>query len=145
MQIEDIMAKERQAAEEALFKGDVDSLGEVFANDAMFHIYPSTEYKGFDTFKQGIRDGLRAWQWVGIDWKEVICEGNTAVQRYAFHMKHIGTTRMFSVPPTGKEVVVEGCAVYHVNNGKIVEFFEYTDYLGLYQQLGVIPPAGQNE
>jgi predicted ester cyclase len=48
---------------------------------------------------------------------------------------------MFSVPPTGKEVIAEGCAFYHVKNGKIVEFIEYSNYLGFFQQLGIIPPV----
>lgn len=46
------------------------------------------------------------------------------------------------IPPTGKEVTLKGCIVVHVRDGKIVEEFEYSDYLGFLQQLGVVPPLG---
>jgi predicted ester cyclase len=32
-----------------------------------------------------------------------------------------------------------GCSVYYFKNDKIVEQWEYSDMLGLLQQLGVIP------
>jgi len=41
--------------------------------------------------------------------------------------------------PTGKETVYKACAVYHVKDNQIVEFFEYADMLNFMQQLGAIP------
>ena len=58
------------------------------------------------------------------------------------YWKHTGSDPKFPTPPTGKEVVIEGCAFYCVKNGKIVEFIEYSNYLGFFQQLGVIPLIG---
>ena len=74
-----------------------------------------------------------------IDWEEVICAGNTGVHRYTFHMKHTGIYPDVPVPPTGKEVFIRGCAIDHVENGKIVEMYNYSDLLGFLQQLGVVP------
>ena len=36
-----------------------------------------------------------------------------------------------------------GCVIYHLRNDKVFECFAYEDWLGLFQQLGVIPPLGQ--
>ena len=36
----------------------------------------------------------------------------------------------------------KGCIAVHLAGGKIVEEFEYSDYLGFLQQLGVVPPLG---
>ena len=88
----------------------------------------------------GLRQSITDIQW---NWDEVIIEGNTAVQRYSMRGKHTGTGPMIPVPPTGKEVFMEGCTIYHAKNGKIVEFIEYSKFLGLFQQLGVIPPMEQ--
>jgi predicted ester cyclase len=55
-------------------------------------------------------------------------------------MKHTGVSPTVPVPPTGKEVVMKGGLFVHLKNGKIVEVFEYKEYLGLLQQLGVMPP-----
>jgi hypothetical protein len=35
-----------------------------------------------------------------------------------------------------------GCNVSHWTDGKVTEEWEYSDYLGLLMQLGVIPPLG---
>jgi len=54
-------------------------------------------------------------------------------------MKHTGVYPAVPVPPTGKEVVITGGAFLHVKDGKIVEVFQYADWLGMMQQLGAIP------
>jgi predicted ester cyclase len=144
MSVKEIMEKERWATEEGFLKGNFNALdeAEVFDPNAVFHIPPFPDIKGLEAFKQfcmGLRQLLTDIRW---NWDEVIIEGNTAVQRFTVRAKHTGTAPMFSAPPTGKEVVAEGCAFYHVKNGKIVEFIEYSNYLGFFQQLGIIPPMG---
>jgi len=142
MTTKEIIAKDRWAAEEAFCKGNVDAFNEVFAPDAIFHT-PMGEMKGLEEFKKAIPIMRQSFSDVRIEWEEEICEGNSGMQRFTFHMKHTGTSPMFPMPPTGKDTVYKGCAVYHVKEGKIVEFFEYADMLGFMQQLGAIPPMGQ--
>jgi hypothetical protein len=55
---------------------------------------------------------------------------------------HIRTSPSLPIPPTGKEVVLQGCIVVHGKDGKVVEEWEHSDYLGFLQQLGVVPPLG---
>jgi predicted ester cyclase len=74
-----------------------------------------------------------------VNWDEVISEGNTAVHRYTIRGNHTGRLPEVPAPPTGKEIVMKGCVVYHLKNGKIFEFIEYFDWLGMMQQLGAIP------
>ena len=142
MSIEQIMAKERRATEEAIIKGNLNALDEVFAADAVSHIPPFPDIHGLDGFKQyivGFGPVLSDIRW---NWDEVICKDNTAVQRFTMKGKHAGRNEICTVQPTGKEVVIQGCAIYHLKNGKIVEFIEHTDYLGAFQQFGMIPPMG---
>jgi predicted ester cyclase len=118
--------------------------GLVFDPNMLCHIPPFPDINGLQAFKQfcmGVGSLLTELRW---NWEEVIIEGNTAVQRFTIHAKHTGTTPMFSVPPTGKEVVAEGCAFYHIKNDRIVEFIEYSNYLGFFQQLGIIPAIKVN-
>ena len=142
MSMKEIMEKERWATEEGFLKGNFNAMDEsgVFDTNAVFHIPPFPDLKGLEAFKQfcsGARQLLTDIQW---SWDEVILKGNTAVQRFTVRGKNTGTSPMFAAPPTGKEIVVEGCAFYHVKNGRIVEFIEFSNYLGLLQQLGIIPP-----
>ena len=42
--------------------------------------------------------------------------------------------------PSGKEIVTGGISVEHIRDGKIVERRVSADWLGLMQQLGLVPP-----
>lgn len=138
MKTEEIMVRERWATEEAFVKGNVDALDEVFAPDAVFQTPPIINKKGLETFKQGIIGFRQAFTDIHVNWDEVISDGNTAVHRYTIRGKHTGRLPEVPAPPTGKEIVMKGCVVYHLKNGKIFEFIEYFDWLGMMQQLGVI-------
>lgn len=145
MSIKEIMERERWEMEEFFVKGNFNIYdeSEVFDKNTVFHIPPFPDIKGVEAFKQA---SIRACQFITDiqwNWVEVIIEGNTAVQRFTCRGKHTGTCQRFQVPPTGKEVFHEGCTFYHVKNDKIVEFIEYSNYMGLFQQIGIIPPMEQ--
>jgi predicted ester cyclase len=134
------MERERWATEEAFLKGNVGALDEVFDADCVFHtppLLPSYNLKQFKQFALGMLQSMSDIQW---SWDDVVIEGNTAAQRFTIRAKHTGTVPFIPVPPTGKEVVIVGCGVYHLKNGKVIEFFEYSDFLGFFQQLGIVPP-----
>jgi steroid delta-isomerase-like uncharacterized protein len=134
----EIMARERWATEEAFIRGNMNALDEVFASDAVFQSPPLLDLKGLEAFKQGLTSFRQAFTDIRWNWDEVISEGNTVAQRYTIRAKHTGTLPEIPVPPTGKELVMKGCVVYHLKKGKIFEFIEYFDWLGMMQQLGAI-------
>ena len=72
----------------------------------------------------------------------MIHEGDTTAYRWTWRAKHTGESPTLPIPPTGKEAVLVGCTVVGWDGGKIVEEWEYGDYLGILQQLGVVPPLG---
>lgn len=45
------------------------------------------------------------------------------------------TGALMDMPPTNKRVVVHGCTVYEVKNGKIQKMWDYWDYAGFMKQL----------
>lgn len=143
MATEEVMERERWAIEEAIIKGNYDALDErIFSTDAVFHVPPFPDIKGLDGFKQflvGMASAISGKQW---NWDEIICQDNRAVQRFTFYAKHTGMNPMINVLPTGKEIILRGCAVYHLVDDRIVEFFEFSDQLGFFQQLGMIPHIG---
>lgn len=143
MSTKEIMAKERRATEDAFIRGKLNGMDEVFAADAVFHSPPLLDIKGLEAFKQAIAGFRQAFTDIHWNWDEVIAAGNSAVHRYTMRVRHTGAHPMFPVSPTGKELVLNGCVVYHLKNGKIFEFIEYLDWLGLFQQLGVVPSMGQ--
>ena len=71
-----------------------------------------------------------------------IVDGDTAAMRWAWKAVHTGTSPSLGIPATGKRIHMMGCSVYRFRDGKVVEQWEYSDLLGLLQQLGVIPALG---
>jgi predicted ester cyclase len=72
--------------------------------------------------------------------KEIILDGDTHAGPWTFRATHTGRSPALPVPPTGKQVIATGCTVSHWADGKITEEWNYVDWLGLFHQLGVIPP-----
>lgn len=142
MSIKEIMERERWAREEAASKGNVNAWDEIRAPDMVAHIPPFPDIKGLEAYKQAILTMRQGFPDIRFEWEEMISEGNTIACRFTCRQKHTGESPMFPGAPTGKEIVIKGCMFYHVKNDKIVEEFSYTDWLGFYQQLGIVPPMG---
>ena len=45
------------------------------------------------------------------------------------------------LPPTGKAVAISGIAILQIMDGKVAEFHELFDQMGMVQQLGAMPAA----
>jgi predicted ester cyclase len=56
-----------------------------------------------------------------------------------------GTHRgvFMGIPPTGKQVTVPGIHIWRIKDGKIVEHWGESDWLGMMQQLDVLPQSVQ--
>jgi len=66
--------------------------------------------------------------------EQLILEGDYGVVRWTWRATY---------KATGKELIVKGCTVDHMVDGKAKEAWEYTDWLGLLQQIGfkLVPPG----
>lgn len=67
-----------------------------------------------------------------------IAEGDKVVTRLTARAAFEG--EILGIPPHGKLITIEGIAIHRVAGGQFVEHWAMMDKLGLYQQLGVIPP-----
>jgi len=142
METKEVISKIRKALEEAA-KGNTDLLDGIHDPDIVYHLYPFPDLKGLKTEKLARVDAWKGFSGMHTDWEEVISEGATIVVRYTVHVKHTGVNPQYPIPPSGKEVVLKGCFLAHQKNGKSVEVFEYDDWLGFLQQLGVVSLPGQ--
>lgn len=67
--------------------------------------------------------------------EEMIAEGNKVAFRLISKATHQGNFN--GIPPTGKEIKNSVIGIFTVRNGKIVEYREEKDHLGVMQQLGM--------
>jgi predicted ester cyclase len=72
--------------------------------------------------------------------EDLIAEGDKVVARLTTSGTHQGV--FLGLSPTGKRVMVTGIEIFRLAGGKIVEHWNTYDDLGLFQQLGVLPPMG---
>jgi predicted ester cyclase len=142
MSIEELKAKIRWAGEQAWLRGNLDALDEVYSGDYVWHRSPFPDARGLEAAKTSMAGMRGAYSDIRIAYEEMIAEGNSIAYRYTWQAKHTGLSPTLPIPPTGKEVTLTGCVVVHIAAGKVVEEFEYSDYLGFLQQLGVVPPLG---
>jgi predicted ester cyclase len=141
MSLEELKAKIRWAGEEA-WRGNLDALDEVYAVNYVYHRPPFPDIMGLEAAKQQIADARSAYSDIQATYEEMIGEGNTIAYRWIIQLKHTGQSPSFPIPPTGKDVTLKGCTVVHITDGKVIEEFEYGDYLGFLQQLEVVPSLG---
>jgi len=142
MSLEELKAKIRRAGEEAWLKGNVDAFDEVYAADYIWHRPPLPDLSGLEAVKESVTDMRSAYSDIQISYEEMLGEGDSLAYRFTWRARHTGQSPTLPIPPTGKEVLLQGCIVVHLAGGKIVEEFEYSDYLGFMQQLGVVPALG---
>jgi predicted ester cyclase len=142
MSLKELEAKIQWAGEEAWYKGNMDALDEAYAVDYVSHKPPFPDANGLAAVKQSIAGTRPAYSDIQATYAEWIAEGDAIAYRYTMRMKHTGVSPSLPIPPTGKEVTLQGCVVVHVKDGKVIEEWEYSDYLGFLQQLGVVPALG---
>ena len=89
---------------------------------------------------EGINDYIKEWVTgfpnLKVKINRIVSDGNNLSTYCTLSGTHQGEWR--GIKPTGKFVIVEMMMIHRICNGKISENLIMTDYLGIYQQLGVI-------
>ncbi len=127
----------RNTTEEIWRTGDAKLIDEHMAPGYVLHKPPT----GFQPTRDGLKAILQAMRGAFPDLRmtveDVIAEGDKVVQRRVYQGTHKG--ELFGIPATGKSVNVSQITVSRVADGKFVEEWAETDFLGMLQQLGVVP------
>ncbi len=75
---------------------------------------------------------------------ELIAEGDKVAIWFTWTGTHTGGV-FGGYPPTGKGLVVHELYIARFEGGRIAEFRQFADLLGVYRQLGRPPPAPQGQ
>jgi steroid delta-isomerase-like uncharacterized protein len=70
--------------------------------------------------------------------EDLIADGDKVVERWSMAMTHTGEP-FLGAPASGRHVEVNGTSIYRIADGKIVEHWANMDFLGVLQQLGLVP------
>ncbi len=127
----------RSTTERIWSTGDANLIDEHMASSYVLHNAPT----GFAPDREGLKAILHAMRSAFPDLRmtveDVVAEGDRVVQRRRYEGTHKG--ELFGIPATGKSVNVSQITISRVADGKFAEEWAETDFLGMLQQLGVVP------
>jgi predicted ester cyclase len=112
-------------------------LKEVLAPDLVGYSHAKPGPQTREEHLQGIAMWNESFE-THFDIEEQVAEGDRVATRTTLHAVHNGGEFM-GVPPSGKEIVISGMSIERVQDGKIVHRRAEGDWLGIMQQLGLIP------
>ena len=121
--------------------GKLDAVYRFMADGFVFHRAPLPSVVGKEANRKSDEAMLGAFTNNRMTIHEIVVEGDTAAMHYTWQADHTGTSPSLGIPATGKTITMSGCMIYHWKDGKIIELLDYTDMLGLMQQLGPVPAA----
>ena len=142
MSSEAVKNKLRSVNEEVWVKGNLDAMDEIYSADCILHSPPLPDVGGLEALKANVAGIRQAYTEIELHYDRMVAEGDRIAYRYTWQARHTGQSATLPIPPTGNQVAMEKCVVVHLNDGMIIEEFEFADYLGFLQQLGVVPPLG---
>jgi steroid delta-isomerase-like uncharacterized protein len=136
------MSQENKAAARKVFEafstGDVDSLDDVVAADAVDHDPQNPRAsEGREGLKKQIAMYRDAFPDLRLTVEDQIAEGDKVVSRWTATGTH--QSDALGIPATGKSSTVTGIGIDRFEDGMIVEVWGNWDTLGMLQQIGAIP------
>jgi predicted ester cyclase len=124
---------------EAFAANDEGALKEVLAPDLVAYSHGAPGPQSREVHLQGISGWNAAFSDTHFTIEEQLAEGDKVATRVTMRSVH-NRGEFQGLPPNGKEIVVGGIAIERIKDGKIVERRVSGDWLGMMQQLGLIPP-----
>ena len=120
----------------ALETHDVSIIDEIMSSDGVIHSMGLR-----DTDREQLKAMLSAATFSDAKhvFEDVIAEGDRVSLRFTVSEKHTG--KYNNIEPTGKSVTFARFSIYRIQDGKVAECWTLLDSLGLFQQLGALPPT----
>lgn len=123
---------------EAFEANDQAALKEVLAPDLVAYSHgPGPQSR--EEYLQGIRMWHAAFSETHFTIEEQIAEGDKVATRSTLRSVH-SRADFQGLSPTGKQIAAGGITIERIKDGKIVEHRVESDWYGMMQQLGLVPP-----
>ncbi len=143
MSEEDNKAAVQRMGEEAFNKGNLEVLDELVAPDVVDHDPAPGQPDGREGIKQFVSTLRTAFPDLQMAVENMVAEGDYVTFNYTIYGTHQG--EFMGIEPTGNQVSVRAMEMVRIADGQIVDRWGNTDQLGLLEQLGALPPIGQQE
>src|SRR5258707_14552104 len=134
----------RRLIEEVWNQGNLAVFDELYSPDFIFHDPGLPQVRTREEDKRWIAGILHAFPDFHLTIDGLIAEGDQVVVRLTACGTNTGDILAPRPhPATGKQVTLTGIAIARISNDQFVEIWHQVDWLGMFQQLGLIPAPGQ--
>ena len=116
---------------------DIESMGHLISSSNYSFQFPGMPPMDWNGHKQFIVGIIRAFPDFHRNVTDVVAERDKVAVRFNITGTHKGELQ--DIPPTGKQVSLEGTEFFTIVDGKILEEWVIVDMIGLLQQVGAIP------
>lgn len=120
-------------------KGNLDIVDELYSDEYVDH--SPSPVRAIKPGKAGIQHATQLFYTAFPDTKheifQLVAEGEFVVAHIAAKGTHTG--EFLGIPPTHKEVVLSGIAIYRFLDGRIRERWAFSSQPGVLEQLGIDP------
>lgn len=117
-------------------QGNLDGYLQLYNPNIVLHGYAGVE-PGIESVTQFYRAFFAAFPGCQLVLHDVFSYENKVTCRFSVTGTNDGP--FMGMPPTGKPIQIDGITILAFRDGKCIERWSQADFLGLLQQLGVIP------
>lgn len=121
--------------EEAWNKKNIAVIEQLIDADFVAYDYPE-QPTGVGAAKNLVNQYLSAFPDLHFTIEDILAEDDKVMVRWTASGTHKG--ELMGAAPTNKQMTVKGVTISRIANGKIVEFWDSFDQLGMLKQLGLI-------
>ena len=126
---------------EAFDGPNIEVADELLTADFVDHEAPPGVPPGPEGFKAFIRMVKAAFPDSAHEFKDIFAAGDRVAWRIEWRGTHTGAP-FLGIPASGRPMVEKQVHIVRMAGGQIAEHWACRDDLGMFQQLGVIPPIG---
>ncbi|MFD0991233.1 ester cyclase [Mariniflexile jejuense] len=124
-----------QVWDDIVNKGDIDKINTTNFDENITAISSPENIVGIENFKAYYQNFITGFSDIKFTVVDVFGEGDNIMKHWNFKGKHTGD--FFGIPPTGKQVDIEGVTITKMKNGKIAQEQDFMDNTVFMQQLGI--------
>jgi len=117
---------------------------DLFAEDCVTHQLrvgtdPAGVPRGPEVMKHHVAEWLAAFPDIRFTIEQMLAEGDRVMTQCVARGTHLGS--WLGIPATGKFISIQMFVVHRFADGVIAEDWVLVDSLGVFQQLGLVPPS----